>query len=65
MVELQRQFIITSLFALMDKSQMKETILANKDMTIHELEKLVFKNNSVKIHTGRWMVTITDSLFIS
>jgi hypothetical protein len=61
-LELQRQFIITSPFTLMDKSQMKETILANKDVTIHELEKLVFKNNGVKIHTGRWMATITGSL---
>jgi hypothetical protein len=46
----------------MDKSQMEETILTNKDVTIHELEKLVFKYNGVKIHTGRWMATITDSL---
>jgi hypothetical protein len=46
----------------MDKSQMEETILANKDVTVHELEKLVFKNNGMEIHTGRWMATITGSL---
>jgi hypothetical protein len=61
-LELQRQFIIISPFALMNKSQMEETILANKDMTIRELEELVFKNNGVEIHTRRWMATITDSL---
>jgi TPP-dependent 2-oxoacid decarboxylase len=44
---------------------MKETILANKNVTIHELEKLVFKNNSMEIRIGKWMTTITDSLPVS